>query len=101
MRVLDVRDTPHAFEENKSFVVLLLANTQCEGVLKSFWSGVSKQPGLTAVPQQGQAKLIFKGNTCTASECGCNTDSPGGIHLLNEYKGSPSFLRSLNKPGIS
>lgn len=66
MRDWGVRDTPHAFKENKPFVVLLLAeaNTQCEGVLKSFWPGaVSKEPGLTAVPQQEQAKLVFKGNT--------------------------------------
>lgn len=40
MRVLGVRGTAHAFKENKPFVVLLLAeaNTQCEGVLKSFCS---------------------------------------------------------------
>lgn len=34
MRDLGVRDTPHAFKENKPFVVLLLAeaNTQCESL---------------------------------------------------------------------
>lgn len=87
MSDLGVRDTPHAFKENKPFVVLLLAeaNAQCEGALKSFWPGaICKQPGLTAVPQQEQAKLVFKGNTPATSEWGCNTDSPGAIHLLNE-----------------
>lgn len=40
---------------------------------------------LTAVPQQGQAKLTFKSNTRAASDWGHNTGSPGGIHLFNEY----------------
>lgn len=87
MGVLGVRDIPHAFKENKPFVVLLLAeaNAQCEGVLRRFSSeALSKQPGLTGVPQQGQGKLIFKGSTCAASERGYNLGSPGDIHLLNE-----------------
>lgn len=82
---MDVGDTPHAFKEKKPFVVLLLAeaNTQF-GVLKSSWSGaVSKQPGLTAVPQQGQAKLIFQGNTGAASAWGYYTAQVAYICLMS------------------
>lgn len=71
--------------------------SKCEGVLKSFWSGaVSKQPGLRAVPQQEQAKLIFNGNTGAASEWGYHTGSPGGMHLLNEcIREVPAFSDHL------
>lgn len=68
MRDWGVRDTPHAFKENKPFVVLLLAeaNTQCEGVLKSFWPGaVSKEPGLTAVPSRNKQSWFSKVTLCS------------------------------------
>lgn len=63
MKVLGVRDIPHAFKEKKPFVVLLLAeaNTQCKGVLKSFWSAaVSKQPGVNSCPPAGTSKADFQ-----------------------------------------